>query len=217
MQTHVGTKELIERYYDELCACLETLRAWGATSAAARAACLPFWQQARVGFGNTALLLSGGAMLGCYHYGVVRALLERRMLPRVICGTSAGAVIAAFLATRTDEEALADLRGLDRLFREQGSNGPLHGSHWWKLKRLLRHGVLYETADFLRHMDWFAKGCTFREVRRAPRARGAAGARRGARRPPCAACAHISPRRRRRLPHAPRRPAGPARPGGRRT
>lgn len=70
--------------------------------------------------GISALCLSGGASLGyCKlrsithaawphlfvdHYGVVRALLDAGVLPRVISGTSAGGLIAALTAVYTEEE-----------------------------------------------------------------------------------------------------------------
>jgi hypothetical protein len=37
-------------------------------------------------------------------FGVVRALLDANLLPRVIAGTSAGALVAALVCTRTDAE-----------------------------------------------------------------------------------------------------------------
>jgi predicted acylesterase/phospholipase RssA len=125
---------------------------------------VPFWRQAQISFGNSALLLSGGAMMGIYHYGVVRALVERGALPKVISGTSAGAVVASFLAVRTDEEVRHELRSLDGLYREQGSDGPLHGSHFWKVRKLLRDGVLYSVPEFKAHLGWFSRGLTFREA-----------------------------------------------------
>lgn len=54
--------------------------------------------------GRSALLLSGGATLGFYHLGVIKALWEADLLPDVLCGASMGAMIAAGIATRTDEE-----------------------------------------------------------------------------------------------------------------
>ena len=38
------------------------------------------------------------------HFGVVKAFLDARLLPRVITGTSAGGLVAALVCTRTDEE-----------------------------------------------------------------------------------------------------------------
>ncbi len=38
--------------------------------------------------------------MGHYHWGVVRALLDENLLPRIISGTSAGAVVASVICTR---------------------------------------------------------------------------------------------------------------------
>lgn len=57
--------------------------------------------------GRPALMLSGGATLGFYHLGVVKALWQAGLLPRVLCGASMGAMIAAGIATRTDDEISA--------------------------------------------------------------------------------------------------------------
>ena len=59
-----------------------------------------FFRKARRAFGNTALCLSGGAGMGHYHWGVVHALLHEDLLPNIISGTSAGAVVASFICTR---------------------------------------------------------------------------------------------------------------------
>lgn len=47
-------------------------------------------------YGRTALCLSGGAGFGYYHLGVVRALLQAGILPTVITGTSAGALLGKY-------------------------------------------------------------------------------------------------------------------------
>lgn len=58
----------------------------------------------RRSFGNTALLLSGGGSLGLYHIGVIKALFENNLLPKIIAGSSAGSIMAAMICTRTDDE-----------------------------------------------------------------------------------------------------------------
>eukprot|EP00906_Rhabdomonas_costata_P013852 RCo019859 len=120
-----------------------------------------FLQVAKCSFGNTALIMSGGAMLGIYHWGVVKALLERGLLPSIISGTSAGSVVAAYLACRTDKEALDDYENLPRL---HASAGPLLGSIPWKLRRLLTKGYLYEDIVWQERLQFFTKGQTFREA-----------------------------------------------------
>ena len=53
--------------------------------------------------GRSALMLSGGATLGFYHLGVAKALWEHGLLPKVISGSSMGAIIAAAICARDDE------------------------------------------------------------------------------------------------------------------
>ena len=43
---------------------------------------LEFFSEAKHAYGRTALLLSGGASLGFYHIGVIKALFEQNLLPR---------------------------------------------------------------------------------------------------------------------------------------
>ena len=72
---------------------------------------------------KTALVLTGGGARAAYQVGVLAAIAEilpdrqRNPFP-IICGTSAGAINAAYLATRTDHFAsgVADLRRLWRGF-----------------------------------------------------------------------------------------------------
>ena len=39
-----------------------------------------------------------------YHIGVIKGLFYAGLLPRVVAGSSAGSIIAAFVGTNTDEE-----------------------------------------------------------------------------------------------------------------
>lgn len=57
---------------------------------------LAFLRETRHAFGRTALVLSGGGSFGSFHVGVVKALHDAGMLPRVVSGSSAGA-IGAFM------------------------------------------------------------------------------------------------------------------------
>ena len=68
---------------------------------------------------RTAFVLAGGASLGAMQAGMVRALYERGIAPDLLIGTSAGALNAAFLASRpatvdTAEELAAVWRGVRR-------------------------------------------------------------------------------------------------------
>ena len=53
---------------------------------------------------RTVLVLQGGRLFGLYHLGVLRELHRQRMLPKLILGTAAGAIMAALVAPLTDEE-----------------------------------------------------------------------------------------------------------------
>ena len=68
---------------------------------------------------RTAFVLAGGAALGAMQAGMVHALYERGIAPDLLIGTSAGALNAAFLASRpataaTAEDLAALWRGLRR-------------------------------------------------------------------------------------------------------
>ncbi len=65
---------------------------------------LEFFKRAAQSFGRSALLLSGGATLGLFHMGVIKELWEHRLLPRVITGSSAGALVAGVVGTNTDRQ-----------------------------------------------------------------------------------------------------------------
>ena len=68
---------------------------------------------------RTAFVLAGGAALGAMQAGMIRALYERGITPDLLIGTSAGALNAAFLASRpatvdTAEELAAVWRRMRR-------------------------------------------------------------------------------------------------------
>jgi NTE family protein len=56
---------------------------------------------------RTAFVLSGGASLGAMQAGMLRALYERAITPDLLVGTSAGALNAAFVASRPQTPATA--------------------------------------------------------------------------------------------------------------
>jgi len=119
-----GSKVLVETYHNVVCAALDFV--CDATVSETDEMPIPtdtrlaFFNETRHAYGRTALLLSGGAALGFYHVGVVRALISNRLLPRVIGGASAGSIVCAMLGTRTDEECMNDL------FRVKGTKAPGH-------------------------------------------------------------------------------------------
>ena len=98
-----GTKTLIEQYIDEVDDSLRFLAELDHDEIDVQEK-LDFFYRANVCFGRSALMLSGGGVLGFYHLGVVKALLDQGLLPRVISGSSAGSLVAGVLGTHTDKE-----------------------------------------------------------------------------------------------------------------
>ena len=98
-----GTKKLIEQYIDEIDDSLRFLAELDHDAIDVQEK-LDFFYRANVCFGRSALMLSGGGVLGFYHLGVVKTLLEQGLLPRVISGSSAGSLVAGVLGTHTEEE-----------------------------------------------------------------------------------------------------------------
>jgi TAG lipase/steryl ester hydrolase/phospholipase A2/LPA acyltransferase len=98
-----GTKHLVERYLTESETSLRWLAEWEAPELA-RSEKLRRFELAHKVFGRSALLLSGGATWGFHHLGVVKALLEQGLLPHIISGSSTGAMIAAGVCARNEEE-----------------------------------------------------------------------------------------------------------------
>ncbi|NNC77065.1 MAG: DUF3336 domain-containing protein, partial [Woeseiaceae bacterium] len=98
-----GTKQLIEDYIEEVVSALEFLgnRRVKKITVAEKT---QFLDRAAHCFGRSALVLSGAGALLYFHLGVVKALWEQGILPRVISGSSGGSLVAALVGTRSDNE-----------------------------------------------------------------------------------------------------------------
>ncbi|AQA20349.1 patatin [Halioglobus japonicus] len=102
-RANFGTKRLIEQYIDEIDECLRLLAELPADVIDVQEK-LDFFYRANICFGRSALMLSGGGILGFYHLGVVKTLMEQNLLPRVISGSSAGSIMAGVVGTHSDTE-----------------------------------------------------------------------------------------------------------------
>lgn len=118
-----GSKLLIETYHNVVCAALDYVCDAPVApndDPIPNDSRLAFFNETRHSYGRTAFLCSGGAALGFYHTGVVKALMENGLLPRVLGGSSAGSILTAIVATRTDEECFRDF------FNVKGTVAPGH-------------------------------------------------------------------------------------------
>jgi predicted acylesterase/phospholipase RssA len=94
-----GTKVLVNEYISEIVESIDLL-ASDACDEISDVEKLEFFKRASLCFGKSALMLSGAGTLGLFHLGVVKALFETNLLPDVISGSSAGAMIAGAIGTR---------------------------------------------------------------------------------------------------------------------
>ncbi|GAA5860326.1 hypothetical protein JCM1840_002863 [Sporobolomyces johnsonii] len=158
-ESYYGTKELVQEYVDEVTRSIEYIRT-------VPPSLLPledkadFFRSVAKNLGASALCLSGGASFGYYHFGVIRALLDQNLLPRVVTGTSAGAIVAAFACCRTDSE-IAQLLTPALADRITACSDPF--SVW--IKRAWRTGARFDTVEWAKKASFFTMGnMTFREA-----------------------------------------------------
>ncbi|TVU44448.1 hypothetical protein EJB05_03891 [Eragrostis curvula] len=121
---------------------------------------LAFVQETRHAFGRTALLLSGGASLGSFHVGVVKTLVEHKLLPRIIAGSSVGSIICSIVATRTWPEiesfftdSLQTLQFFDRI-----------GGIFAVTRRVTTYGALHDISQMQRLLRDLTSNLTFQEA-----------------------------------------------------
>lgn len=76
---------------------------------------LDFFHDTRQSFGRTALVLHGGSLFGMCHLGVVKVLCLQGLLPKIISGTTVGAIIAALICSHSDDELLPILDNVSRI------------------------------------------------------------------------------------------------------
>ena len=156
-ETYFGTKYLVESYLAEIETALAYIETTHKVPLETKRS---FYRTASKNLGRSALCLSGGASFGYYHIGVVRALLDANLLPKVVTGTSAGGLIAALTCTRTDQElremlvpALAD--------RITACEEPI--SVW--ARRAWATGARFDTVKWAEKASFFTMGSmTFKEA-----------------------------------------------------
>ncbi|HEU0198389.1 MAG TPA: DUF3336 domain-containing protein [Nevskiaceae bacterium] len=155
-RAHFGTKQLIEDYVRVVSQALEYICECDDRTVP-RAERLRFFLDTAQSYGRSALMLSGGATLGLFHVGVVKALYREGLLPEVISGSSAGAVVAATVGTRTS----AQLEGL--LDPEQA-----YYYFWRRLRwrEMFSRGVLMDQAQLRRAIERNVHDLSFEEARR---------------------------------------------------
>ena len=137
-----GTKELVEKYVNEVVRSIQELNQSDSkkiSSAEKRT----LFRRTSMGFGRTALMLSGAGSLGIFHMGVIKTLVDQDILPRVISGASTGAFITAVLGTHQPENR-HELARSKELFELMKTHEPTSGRRnidHYDLENLLRNLV----------------------------------------------------------------------------
>ena len=109
-EAYVGTKKIIEDYVDEVsqslafiaseeCVCLDAAQK------------IEFFEQSQKAYGQPVLMFSGGSTLGLFHTGVCKALMEQDLMPKVLSGSSAGAIMTGMLGVSKPSEFTNLLNG----------------------------------------------------------------------------------------------------------
>lgn len=156
-ETYIGTKDLVQRYTDQVAQGLEAVLDSNLIGQNEKS---EFFRHLELNYGMTALCLSGGATFSYYHFGVVKALLDAKVMPEIITGTSGGALVAALIATRTDEE-LEKLLVPALAYRITAC----HDSFTTWVRRWWKTGARFDSIDWARQCSWFTLGSlTFREA-----------------------------------------------------
>ena len=152
-----GTKLVVKEFFDELEACLRylvSLEVEGVTDE------YRLEQVKRVGrvYGRPALLLSGGALLGLYHFGVIKALFEQQLLPRTISGSSMGAILAGWTCSHTDDELRVMFANLSLINTDALGRLPM--------REMLRQRTVMDQPKLLKFLGTVIPDMTFKESMR---------------------------------------------------
>ncbi len=156
-ETYYGTKDAVQDFIEEAEASLSFLLRTTQLDMENKRA---LFKHLGSNFGRTALCLSGGATFAYYHFGLAKALLDADLLPEVITGTSGGALVAALLCTRTDEE-LAKLLVPALANRITACEEDI--MVW--LKRWYATGARFDSVQWAKKCAWMTRGSlTFKEA-----------------------------------------------------
>ena len=150
----VGTKHLVSEYVTEVATALEFLCELESPQFPHHEK-LRFFHETALSYGRSALMLSGGATLGLFHVGVVKALFREGLLPQVLSGSSAGSVVAATIGSRTEAEAEALMDPTNAYY------------HFWRvlsLKHMLSRRSIMDQTQLRRAIAKNVKDLSFEQA-----------------------------------------------------
>jgi len=164
--SHVGTKKLVEKYVrasveivDALVEQTKLVLPPGMTHRDVHDNLV----LARKNFGRSALVLSGGSVYGMAHIGVLKAIWEKQLLPKIISGTSAGSIVASVICTKKDEEVLDVLEKFAEGDLSVFTDKDNPDSWFMHLSRAVRYGAWHDNRHISRVMREQLGDLTFQE------------------------------------------------------
>ena len=138
--SQIGTKKIIEDYVAEMSKGLQYL-ASSECSDLTLSEKIDFFKHCEKAYGQPALMFSGGATLGLFHTGVCKALIEQDLMPTVLSGSSAGAIMTAMLGVSRPEDVNTILSG-ENFFSE--------AFHFRNLKEILQDNGGFADVRYLK-------------------------------------------------------------------
>ncbi|KAI8875943.1 hypothetical protein K501DRAFT_201562 [Backusella circina FSU 941] len=166
--SHVGSKQIISDYINEVIKQLD----WIGEDEVEDQNLLPldlnfkheYFMTLRQSFGRTALLLSGGGTLGLHHFGIIKALINARLLPRIISGASCGSIMSAILCSRNEEERKKLMNGDWNLSLNVFESPDDPDTSIRRLTRLIKEGHLYDSSHLKNVLKEAIGDVTFQEA-----------------------------------------------------
>lgn len=150
-----GTKRLITDYVDAVADALLHIESLP-DSEMPHVAKLDLFRRASHCYGRSALMFSAGGTLMYFHFGVAKCLLEQGLLPRVLSGSSAGALMVAILGTHADAELAGFFTARNLRFGEEWQ------PNWFERSTGLRR--MFRADSFDSTFERLIPDMTFREA-----------------------------------------------------
>jgi TAG lipase / lysophosphatidylethanolamine acyltransferase len=105
---YAGTKITVDQFVRAMCLAIRYLAALpvhtNSSNGMTAQEKMDLMHDSRQAYGRSALLLQGGAIYGLCHFGIVKALHLRGLLPRIVVGQGIGALVAALVCIHREQE-----------------------------------------------------------------------------------------------------------------
>lgn len=148
--TYIGTKKIIEDYIEEVCKALNFIASSECLNITL-AEKIKFFKNCAQVYGQPAMMFSGGATLGLFHTGVCKVLFEQDLMPKVLSGSSAGAMMTAMLGISNPEDLTQILTGqsfYSEAFRFRSFKELMRGNGGIADVKYLKHFLIENLGDY---------------------------------------------------------------------